>query len=224
MLKAVFMDFYGTAAQENSPISLQVIKDIYKNSTAESPEQVVGYWWKNYRKRLEQANGENFKTQREVALEIFYCLAEEFQCKKNPRQLLERMEEHWCTSPVYEDVVPFLQEVSLPVYFVTNSDDRYVLAEIEKYQLKPAGIITSEQAGYSKPRKEIFLYALEKTENKPEEVVHIGDSLESDVKCPAQAGIRSIWLNREGKPVPKGVNSAGNLCEALKCVRNMEKD
>ena len=80
-------------------------------------------------------------------------------------------------------------------------------------------MFTSEQAKYSKPRKEIFQYALDKIGLKPEEVIHIGDSLESDVKCPGQAGIKSIWLNREGKAVPDGVEETENLMEALRKIR-----
>ena len=110
MIKAIFMDFYGTAAMEIGPIAVSVIKDVF-------------------------------------------------------------------------------------------------MEEIKRYSLHPAGIVTSEEAKYSKPRKEIFLYAFKKAGVSPEEVIHVGDSLEGDVKCPSSVGIRSIWLNRERKPVPAGVES-----------------
>lgn len=216
MPKAVFMDFYGTAAMEIGPIAISVIKDVYKNSNAQSPESILGYWWKTFRKKLESANGENFRTQHEVALENFRELVEHFQCTLDPETLLERMEEHWCSSPLYDDAKEFLQNCPLPVYFVTNSDNRYIMEEVKRYSLHPAGIITSEEAKYSKPRKEIFLYALKKAAVSPEEVIHVGDSLDGDVKCPSSVGIRSIWLNREGKPVPAGVESIESLLDLRK--------
>lgn len=216
MPKAVFMDFYGTAAMEIGPIAVSVIKDVYKNSKAQDPEMILGYWWKTFRKKLESANGENFRTQHEVALENFRELVEYFQCTLEPEALLERMEEHWCSSPLYDDAKEFLQNCPLPVYFVTNSDNRYITEEVKRYSLHPAGIITSEEAKYSKPRKEIFLYALKKAAVSPEEVIHVGDSLEGDVKCPSSVGIRSIWLNRERKPVPAGVESIENLLDLRK--------
>lgn len=215
MLKAIFIDFYGTVAREIGPIAIEVIQDIYNNSSADSVGEVTTYWWKIFRERLERANGIHFKPQHEVALESFQELVRHFQCTCDPRKLLERMEEHWCTTSVYEDAKTFMESVNLPIYFVTNSDDRYILSEIERYHLKPTGIVTSEQAKYAKPRKEIFLYALEKAKVKPEEVIHIGDSLEGDVKCPMTVGIRSIWLNREKKQVPKGVESVQNLTDVL---------
>lgn len=161
MLKAIFMDFYGTAAYEISPIAIEVITKIYKSSNANS------------------------------------------------------MEEHWRTTPICDDVKPFMDHVPYPVYFVTNSDDDYVFSAVKNHALSPAGVITSEQAKYSKPHKEIFQYALEKTNLKSNEVIHIGDSLTSDVECPSSIGIKAIWLNRENKEVPTGVTSATELKKVL---------
>lgn len=224
MLKAVFMDFYGTAAYEVGPAAMKVIQDIYENSSAGSPREVTGYWWKVYGEMVAGLNGPEFRTQHEVGLDTFRSLVREFQCTIEPEVLLAGMERHWSTTPVYEDVIPFMEKVSLPVWFVTNSDDRYVMEDIRLHGLKPAGVVTSEQARYSKPRKEIFLYALEKAGLAPDEVIHIGDSLDGDVRCPGSVGIRSIWLNREGKPVPEGVESAENLLEAMKCLERIKAD
>ncbi|MCQ5202432.1 HAD-IA family hydrolase [Mordavella massiliensis] len=222
MIKAIFMDYYGTVTFENGPISMEVVKRVYKSSSADSPEEVFRCWWKKYKQKLEEYNGENFRTQHDVALDCFKELLEEFSSGENPDELLARMEEHWCTTPVYEDAAKFLQEVSLPVYFVTNSDDRYVYESIKKYDLHPEGVFTSEQAKYSKPRKEIFLYALEQAGVKAEEVIHVGDSLDGDVRCPQEAGIRSIWLNREDKPIPEGVVSAKGFSEVADILKRCQ--
>jgi len=109
--------------------------------------------------------------------------------------------------PVYDDAKEFLEKVELLVYFVTNSDDSYIYASMKKYDIRPAGIITSEQARYSKPRREIFQYALEKVGLKPEDVIHIGDSLQDDVECPESAGITALLLNQDGKIVPENANT-----------------
>ena len=61
--------------------------------------------------------------------------------------------------------------------------------------------------------KEIFLYALEQTGFGPEDVIHVGDSFDSDVRCPGEAGITGIWLNRDGAPVPDRVTSIKDLSE-----------
>lgn len=46
------------------------------------------------------------------------------------------------------------------------------------------------------------------------QVVHIGDSLGSDVAGASSAGINTIWVNRSGREVPEGVIAVGNLLEA----------
>ena len=53
---------------------------------------------------------------------------------------------------------------------------------------------------------------------KPEEVVHIGDSLSSDVKGAGALGIKAIWVNRSKKEVPEGVTSVGSLTEIYDIV------
>lgn len=47
------------------------------------------------------------------------------------------------------------------------------------------------------------------------QVVHIGDSLSSDVKGAGALGIHAIWLNRSGKEVPDGVTAISNLLEVF---------
>ena len=151
MIKAIFMDYYGTVAYENGPIAMEVTKRVYKSGNAQSSEEVFYYWWKTFKEKLINANGENFRTQHEVALDNFKDLLEHFQSSEKPEELLARMEEHWCTTPVYEDARSFLEQVKLPVYFVTNSDDKYVYESLKTHELHPRDVITSEQAKYSKP-------------------------------------------------------------------------
>lgn len=83
MLKAIFMDFYGTAAYEISPIAIEVITKIYKSSNANSMEEITEYWWRTFRERLSHFNGENFRTQHDVALENFQNLLKHFCSDEN---------------------------------------------------------------------------------------------------------------------------------------------
>lgn len=50
---------------------------------------------------------------------------------------------------------------------------------------------------------------------KPDEVIHIGDSVSSDIKGAAAVNIRALWLNRFGKEVPNGIDSISMLTEAF---------
>ena len=218
-MKAIFCDFYGTVAYENGPISFEVIKRVFKSSDAKSPEAVIEYWWETFRKRIDTACGDNWQPQDTLALENFKELLAHFHSDENPLELCDMMNRHWSNPPIYDDAKPFMENSPLPIYFVTNSDNKFILDAIENHNLKPAGCITSEQAKYSKPRVEIFKYALEKTGLLPNEVIHIGDSISSDIKCPATLGIKAVWLNRDGAPVPDGITAVINLDEALNIIK-----
>lgn len=96
---------------------------------------------------------------------------------------------------------------------VSNIDSDDILQAIKYHKLKPAGVFTSEDTKSYKPRKELFEFALNNTGLAAEEVLHIGDSLSSDIKGASAIGINAIWINRSNKEVPKGVVAVKNLLE-----------
>lgn len=218
MIKAIFCDFYGTVVYENGPKSFEVVKRIYKNSNAQSPEDAVKYWWNDLRKRMDTFCGDNWKPQSILALESFEATLAHFNCSEDPAELLNMMKEHWSNPPIYDDTKSFMENIKLPIYFVTNSDDKHIFEAIENHSLRPTGVFTSEQAKYSKTKPEIFRYALDKTGLTPNEVIHIGDSLDGDVKCPELLGITTLWLNRDNMSVPSGITAVSNLDEALQKI------
>lgn len=57
-------------------------------------------------------------------------------------------------------------------------------------------VVISDEIGIRKPRAEIFEAVLERLGVKPEEVIHVGDSLEADVGGAARLGLRTAWLTR----------------------------
>lgn len=59
-------------------------------------------------------------------------------------------------------------------------------------------VVFSQDVGYKKPNPEIFSIACEKANCLNAELIHVGDSLQSDVQGANAAGVLSIWLNREG--------------------------
>ena len=63
-------------------------------------------------------------------------------------------------------------------------------------------LVTSEQAGVSKPDPAIFRIALERLGVAAPESVMIGDSWSADVVGAIAAGIRPVWYNPLGLPKP----------------------
>ncbi|SCG66161.1 putative hydrolase of the HAD superfamily [Micromonospora zamorensis] len=55
-----------------------------------------------------------------------------------------------------------------------------------------------------KPAPEFFAAVVAAAGVPAEQIVYVGDSWEHDVVAPQRAGLRSVWLNRQGLPRPAG--------------------
>ena len=87
-------------------------------------------------------------------------------------------------------------------YIVTNG-----VEETQIRKIKAAGfydlmeeIFISGVVGYEKPRKEYFMYCLDKIEEKDlSKILIVGDSLTSDIAGGNNAGIKTCWYNPKNK-------------------------
>lgn len=81
--------------------------------------------------------------------------------------------------------------------------------------LSPAGIISAEDVRAYKPHKEIFDEAMRVSGLSPHELIHIGDSIESDVKGAIRAGIKPILIDRTGRTAGEGFQVIASLDEVF---------
>ena len=123
--------------------------------------------------------------------------------------------DHW---QLFPDVVPCLETLArwdIPVAVVSNWDSRLHsvlrgLGIAETLQF----VLTSAEFGAEKPDPTIFREAIDRLGLAPEQVLHVGDSLEDDVHGARAAGLQAAWLRR-GAPgdCPDGVACWGDLGE-----------
>ena len=213
MIKAVFTDFYGTLAHEDGEIVKMISQGIYDTGKADSISEIGAYWWAVFQHSFANAYGESFRTQRELEYVSLLDTIRHFDSSADAAKLSELMFSHWQKPPVFPDTVPFFKQCPVPVYIVSNIDRCDVVSALAHMCVKPDGIFTSEDARSYKPRRELFLYALEHTGLNADEVTHIGDSLSSDVNGASGAGIKAVWLNRGGREVPEGVTAVTTLID-----------
>ena len=218
MTKAIFVDFYGTLVHEDGEVVEKISQIIFDTGNAASTSEVGSFWWKDFQTMFMNAYGERFETQRALEEKSLQHTIEHFGSTADAKALSEEMFAHWVKPPIFEDTKPFFEECTLPIYIVSNIDRSDVLQAIAYHGLSPAGVFTSEDARSYKPRKELFELALRETGLQAEEVLHIGDSMSSDVKGAGSLGIKAIWLNRFGREVPEGVTSVETLVKALRTL------
>ena len=218
MVKAVFADFYGTIVFEDGENVAKISNRIYETGNAQSVSEIGSYWWNRFQKLFENAYGENFRTQRELETQSLIDTIQHFGSSEDGIKLSNEMFEYWVKPPIFEESRQFFDSCPVPIYVVSNIDRDDVLQAIEYHGLKPAGVFTSEDARSYKPRKELFEFALKSTGLAADEVVHIGDSLSSDVKGASSVGIKAIWVNRGNREVPEGVTAVKNLLEGMYAI------
>jgi putative hydrolase of the HAD superfamily len=77
-------------------------------------------------------------------------------------------------------------------------------------------VVTSAEVGVAKPSPILFAAALERAGVPAAAAIHVGDSLEEDVRGALGAGIAAVWLVRDGSPpleAPAGVPMIAALDE-----------
>lgn len=214
--KAFFVDFYGTLVHEDGEVIREITKILCETGRVEDPSEVDTFWWEDFRDMFMNSYGETFETQRALEERSLAHTIERFEAHADSKELSEKMFAHWVQPPIFEDTKEFFEKCPLPIYVVSNIDTADIREALAYHGLRPTGVFTSEDARSYKPRKELFELALRETGLRPDEVIHIGDSVSSDVRGAAGVGIRALWLNRFGKTVPEGVESITGLLEALR--------
>ena len=217
-IKAFFVDFYGTIVHEDGEVIRKITDIIQKTGEAADRSEIDLFWWQDFQTMFQDSYGDTFETQRTLEERSLEHTLAKFHSDANTKELSNMMFEHWVKPPIFEDSKEFFEKSPLPVYIVSNIDTDDIRRAIEFHDLKPAGVFTSEDARAYKPRKELFELALKKTGLKEDEVIHIGDSVSSDVKGASAIGIGTLWLNRFGKSVPDGVRSITGLLEAFENI------
>ena len=219
MVKAFFVDFYGTVVHEDGEIIKKITQIICDSGTVHDKQDVGTYWWNEFQSLFVNSFGESFETQRELERRSLKRTLDNFSSDADVNILSDMMFRHWCKPPIFDDAKEFFADCPIPIYIVSNIDTKDIMKAIEFHGLDPKGVYTSEDARAYKPRKELFEYALNKCGLKADEVIHIGDSISSDVKGAVGAGIRPLWLNRTNKPSLYETDSILKLTEAISFIK-----
>jgi putative hydrolase of the HAD superfamily len=77
------------------------------------------------------------------------------------------------------------------------------------------GAVSSAEHGIAKPDPAIFEHALALAGVGADAAWHVGDSLDADVAGAQAAGVKPIYVARDGNPAPPGVVVIDELDELL---------
>ncbi|WP_088103071.1 HAD family hydrolase [Halalkalibacter urbisdiaboli] len=201
-IKAFFLDFYGTVVHDDGEIISNICNQIKENSKTEATlSEIGGFWWKGFSKLFEESYGETFKTQRVLETISLKNTLSHFGSTLDEKALSELMFNHWMKPSIFNDSLEFFRHNTIPIYILSNIDTFDIKTAIEFHKLKVNGLVTSEDVKSYKPRQEMFEKALKLSNLSKNEVIHVGDSLSSDVNGAKNMGIKSVWINRNKKEI-----------------------
>jgi len=227
MIKAIFIDFYGTLVEEDDKIVASIIDNIVNESNIENINRsdVGQFWQKEFVSLCNIHNDKNFKLQKEIEFISLKNTALKFESNINIKNELKKQFEFWKRPPIFSDSIFFLENIKFPVIIVSNIDRNEILEAVDYNKIGITNIITSEDTLYYKPNENMFKIAMERNNLNADEVIHIGDSINNDILGANNVNIKSIWLNRSGRQnktnaIPSFV--AKNFIEVLENIEEIK--
>ncbi len=213
MLKAYFIDYTGTMVKEDEPYTRELLAYFATHSDLKDPRDILGVVWGMIKEIEAGCSGDSFIKNDEKVDRILSSCVEKHGLKGDLNYMHDVWRKVWVHAPLYEDVKPFFERSSVPVYVLSNDDLGYLEESMKIKELNPAGIISAEMVRACKPDRAIFEKALKIAGVRPDEVIHIGDSVTSDVEPALKMGITPIYISRKNDAIIDGVRVIRSLDE-----------
>lgn len=218
MIKAVFIDYTGTIITEGGEDGETFVYRVCKNSTMKDPGEFLRYWWGMIKEYESAFEGASYITEDEIVDKMLLRCVEEIHLQEDLDQLHTLCQRFWMYAPIYGDVKEFFERFPYPIYIISNNSEKYIAEAMRVNGLSPAGIVSADTVSAYKPHPAIFKKALEISGCAAEDVIHIGDSVTSDVNGAKAVGIKPILLDRESKYEALDVASANSLLDILEMI------
>lgn len=200
MIEGVLIDFYGTISGGDRDAVERASQHVVQAFDLPlSAGEFAVRWGERFFDVIDESNHERFQTLLECERTSLSRTLRDFGVAKDGHPSIHYLESYWTDPPVYSDALEFLRGLSLPVCCVSNADTEPLMTAIGRHRLRFDAVVTSEFARCYKPATGIFSAAIDALGLPPERLVHIGDSLYSDVAGAAKAGLATVWLCRDSR-------------------------
>ncbi|SCG56870.1 HAD family hydrolase [Micromonospora halophytica] len=202
MVRGLLLDFYGTVVEDDDALVAAIAARVAAGaSTPVTAEAVAAAWMREY---TTVAEGPPFRLLRDSAPESLARVMAEVGCPGDPAALYAAETARWGPPALRPGTREFLAGLRLPVCVVSDADRADLAAVVAHHGLTFTAVVTSEDVRAYKPDGAMFRRALAALGLAADEVLHVGDSLRTDVEGAHAAGIRAVWVNRHGTPAPAG--------------------
>ncbi len=196
-LDGIFLDMYGTLTTGDRAAVEATCQEVIRDTGVPCSARELGIaWGERYFTALDFANGDEFRTLYRLESDTLRETLAALGVGIEPARYVDLLTAYWRSPPLQPEAARFLAEFRTPICIVSNADRADLQAALVHHGVHVAGVVTSEDARSYKPDPRIFEMALTVTGWRRTHVLHVGDSLHSDVGGAAAVGLRTGWVNR----------------------------
>ncbi len=154
--------------------------------------------WDRYQKGY--VSSEDLKWKRMWRTLLDFKIADEILAKQMSAQFLEILPTKKKVFDYTFEILDYLTQKDYSIHIITNGFEKTQWSKLNNSNLSKyfKHVITSEISNSVKPKKEIFEYALNKTNGILEECIMIGDNPDADIQGAINAGMDTIFVNHLG--------------------------
>ena len=193
-IKAVLLDAYGTLIR-NEDLMLIPRRIVADHGLPVPIDDVWRAWTDLYSEATQVAP---FRTLRAIEEQILLGVLRRFGAGGDPTPYVDLFFEVTTRVELYPEALAVLNALGrVRSAIVSNADQEHLAAW--NVTLPVEFILISEAVRAYKPHPLMFQSALRRLGLQPHEVLHVGDSDVDDVKGAKAAGLRVVWVNRDGR-------------------------
>lgn len=218
MVKAIFIDYTGTIITQTGKDVEEMVYRVCKNSDMKNPKDFIKYWWGMIKEYENAFEGSTYITEDEIVDKMLERCVQEIHLQENLEELHTLCQRFWMYAPLYDDVKNFFEKCPYPIYIISNNGQEYIAEAMKVNDICPAGIITADMVRAYKPHPTLFKKALDVCGYTADEIIHIGDSIASDVNGAKAVGIKPVLLDREGKMGTLDIPVVRSLLDVLEII------
>lgn len=211
VIRGLLLDFYGTVVEDDDDVVEAIAAEVAGRAAVPvNPRQATDAWMREVDLI---AAGPGFVPLRECMVRGLAATMAELGCDGDAAELYRREHARWRSPELRPGTREFLSGARLPICLVSDADRAELLAVTARHGLVFDAIVTSQDVRAYKPDPAPFARALAALSLRPDEVLHVGDSVDADLRGAYAMGIRTVWVNRRGLPAPGDVPFAYEIAD-----------
>lgn len=200
-IKTIIFDAFGTLFKVTTGGSAKTIIKYIEDATGVTvDEKEFLREWKDYYKKHTGSACE-FMTERNIFISRIQMFYNRYHLDRSAEQDADSLLAGAFERDAYPETKAVLSELEkhFRIFIGSNTDNDVLENVMKKNNITVHKVYTSEDLKCYKPNPQFFKHILEDNGLLPQEVLFVGDSVTDDILGPKALGIKTIWIDRDGR-------------------------